>query len=119
MSKRNKSRAWTSAACQLVYLVLVLLLWPRLAGTASAQAAPNVSVTAVGLLSIQPADNQDVGTPYLIGGLGGIGPGVTLGVNMRVNRRVEILAEYSTAWVSSADRGDCFLKGQWVAFAMA
>jgi hypothetical protein len=111
MSKRNESRARTAADSQLGYFVLVLLLWPRLVDTACAQPAPNVSVTGVGLLSIQPADNQYAGTPYLINGLGGIGSGFALGVNLRVNRRVVLLAEYSTAWVANDQSGRLLPEG--------
>jgi hypothetical protein len=66
-----------------------------------------VSVNGSGLASIQPIDDFYVGPsgPYLDKGLGGIGPGVSVGGNVVAGRRVVLNAEYSSAWLEVDQNG--------------
>jgi hypothetical protein len=62
-------------------------------------------VSGVALLSIQPVDNHYVVGPYLSKGLGGVGPGVALGVTARISEKLVLLAEHSAAWISDEQSG--------------
>jgi hypothetical protein len=71
-----------------------------LAGAGLAEAQSRVSLDAAGLMSVQPVDDTYVGSPYLDEGLGGVGPGLLVGVSVRVGRRGVIAGEFSQAWFS-------------------
>jgi len=74
--------------------------------SADAQELSSVGVDAAGLVSFQPVDGFYVGPagPYLDRGLGGFGPGLSLGVNL-VAKRLGLTLEYSTAWLSVEQSG--------------
>jgi len=63
-------------------------------------------VNAAGLMSVQPVDDTFVGPsgPYLNEGLGGVGPGLALGLNVNT-RKIALVFEYSMAWLSADQRG--------------
>lgn len=65
-----------------------------------------VGINTAGLVSIQPVDSTYVGPsgPYLNRGLGGIGPGLSAGLNVVANR-VALVFEYNTAWLSAEQQG--------------
>ena len=50
-----------------------------------------------GLASVQPADGSYVGSPYLDKGIGGVGPGLAVGLNFVTRRRLALTFEFSTA----------------------
>jgi hypothetical protein len=73
---------------------------------ADAQNISRVGFNTAGLVSIQPVDHSYVSPngPYLDRGLGGLGPGVAMGVDV-VKNRLALVFEYNTAWLSVAQEG--------------
>jgi hypothetical protein len=76
-------------------IVLVALMSGLACADAFAQS--DVGVSAVGLLSWQPVDRGYVGSPYLSEGIGGIGPGFGVGLDLTTRRGFVVAAEFSTA----------------------
>src|SRR5688500_4919205 len=76
---------------------LALSVWLSAPGLSAAQSAQplEVGVTVQGLVSVQPAADYWVGSPYLDRGRGGVAPGVSVGVDVTA-RRVALAVEYST-----------------------
>ena len=76
------------------------------AGPAHAQSTPRVGVNAAAVMSFQPVDSLYVGPsgPYLDRGLGGLGPGLAVGVDVRAEP-VALVFEYSTAWFNVPQSG--------------
>src|SRR6185436_440367 len=87
--------------------IVVLTAAAALAAPAgvSAQSA-DVGLNTAGLVSFQPIDSTYVGPsgPYLDRGLGGVGPGVSVGLDVAANR-LALMVEYSTAWLSAVQQG--------------
>jgi hypothetical protein len=85
-----------------------------LLASAAAWAAPadvsaqgvDVGLNTAGLVSFQPVDSTYVGPsgPYLDRGLGGVGPGLSVGLDVVANR-LALVFEYSTAWLSEVQQG--------------
>src|SRR6185295_8425348 len=71
----------------------------------SAQSA-DVGLNTAGLVSFQPIDSTYVGPsgPYLDRGLGGVGPGFSVGLDVAANQ-LALMVEYSTAWLSAVQQG--------------
>jgi hypothetical protein len=89
--------------CLLVVSALLLTATvPDLA--AQTGAAPDVAVSVQGIASWQPVDDTYVGGPYLDKGLGGVGPGVALGIDLTA-RRFAFAAEYSWAAIDVIQTG--------------
>ncbi len=73
--------------------------------TVAQQRLVDAAVTATGGVSVQPTDQSYVGGPYLDKALGGVGPTVSAGLNVRFPRVLTIAAEYSTGWLQDAQSG--------------
>ena len=58
---------------------------------------PDIGVSGVGLVSIQPIDDAYVGSPYLSEGIGGLGPGFGAALNMIAPNGFVVVGEFSTA----------------------
>ena len=78
-------------------LVCAAFLIATVIGTIDAQAQADVGVTAAALASVQPIDDTYVGSPYLSEGIGGLGPGFGVGVNVITPGGFVAAVEYSTA----------------------
>jgi hypothetical protein len=66
-------------------LALSVCLSPWLSAAQSAQPL-EVGVTVQGLVSVQPVAHYWVGSPYLDNGLGGVAPGVSVGIDVTAHR---------------------------------
>src|SRR5262245_18250480 len=87
--------------------ILLLTATAALAAPSSALAQRvEAGINTAGLVSIQPVDPAYVGPngPYLDRALGVIGPSVSAGLNVVINR-VALVFEYSTAWLSAEQLG--------------
>jgi hypothetical protein len=73
--------------------MLVALLLP-LPGTAFAQA--NVGFSVAGIMSLQPVNEEWVGSPYLDEGIGGTQPGVAAGIDVVLENGFTVIGEIST-----------------------
>ena len=97
-------RTWERyRACGLLTIVLASASSPHV----YAQPSGTVALNAAGLVSVQPVDGTFVGPsgPYLSQGLGGVGPGIAAGLNVVTRRRMALVFEYSTAWLSTYQQG--------------
>ncbi len=96
MTKFTRASASMVRHAALSTLVIALL---ALSGvTASAQdTGAEVSVTVAGLASFQPTDQSYVGSPYLDQALGGVGPGVLLGLHVEPVRHFIAGVEFTSA----------------------
>jgi hypothetical protein len=90
----------------LVQLLMMMAFAVASAAPAHAQTPSQVGFSAAGLVSIQPVDPAYVGPsgPYLNRGLGGLGPGLAIGLDV-VAERVALVFEYSTAWFNVPQQG--------------
>jgi hypothetical protein len=94
----------TKPSCATIATLLLIAVAPDLAAQTSA--APDVAVSFQGIGSWQPVDDTYVGPsgPYLDKGLGGIGPGVAMGVDVTA-RRFAFSAEYNWAAINVTQTG--------------
>ena len=92
--------------CQLAQVMLSIALTSVVNLSVHAQSSTSVAVNAAGLISVQPVDSTYVGPrgPYLNEGLGGVGPGFAMGLNV-ITRRIALVFEYSMAWLSADQQG--------------
>ena len=79
----------------LVFAAVMIVSW-FLPDQSFAQ-GPDIGISGVGLVSIQPVDDAYVGSPYLNEGIGGIGPGFGVGLNVITSNGFVAAVEYSTA----------------------
>ena len=68
-------------------------------------------VAIQGLASVQPADDSYVGSPYLDKGIGGVGPGLAVGLNVVTRRRLALTFEFSTAAALEAKQSGRLVSG--------
>ena len=96
-------RAWVG---RLAYGILSIAMTAATSRNVHAQSFTSVGVNATGLMSLQPVDDTYVGPsgPYLDEGLGGVGPGFAVGLNV-ITHRIALVIEYSMAWLSADQQG--------------
>lgn len=92
--------------CEVAVLAALVLLVSVVPDVwAQVRDAPEVAITIQGLASVQPVDDSYVGSPYLDKGLGGVGPGVAIGLNVAARRRLAFAIEFSTATMEVTQSG--------------
>src|SRR5262245_47199798 len=101
----------TSTLCRvwmrrLAHVMLSIAMTSVVSLNVHAQSSTSIAVNAAGLMSIQPVDSTYVGPsgPYLNEGLGGVGPGFAMGLNV-ITHRIALVFEYSMAWLSADQQG--------------
>jgi len=85
-------------------IVAAIVLASTVTADAQTRTVPEVAISLRGIASWQPVDDTYVGLPYLDEGLGGIGPGVALGVDV-TQRRFVFAFEYSWAAIDVTQTG--------------
>ena len=99
---------------RLLRSMLLLTAAAMFAASADASAqGVDVGLNTAGLVSFQPIDSTYVGPsgPYLDRGLGGVGPGFSVGLDV-VATRLALVFEFSTAWLSADQQGRLVNGGQ-------
>jgi hypothetical protein len=92
-------------------LVCSALLIAAVIGPSDAHAQADVGIMTAALASVQPIDDAYVGSPYLSEGVGGIGPGFGVGVNVITSSGLVIATEYTTAVFETQHSGRTVLGG--------
>jgi hypothetical protein len=88
---------------RLIYAAVTIASW--LLPHPSFAQGPDIGISGVGLLAIQPIDDAYVGSPYLSEGIGGLAPGFGAGFNVITPGGFVIATEYTTAFYEQEQNG--------------
>ena len=95
---------WNATTLRPLLILASSVLFASVAQAQSGSSAVSVGISAVGVASMQPVDDAYVGSPYLRPGLGGVAPGISVGLNVGV-RQFTTIVEFSTAAIEGEQEG--------------
>ena len=100
-----RKAAMRTAMSVLAFGLVLLAATPSSAQATATGESPSWQVSILGLASIHPVDGSYVGAPYLDHGLGGVGPGVAVMVDVVAATGPTLVVEFSVADVEVFQTG--------------